>query len=62
VERRPLSVRPKLTGDEAERLVAVLLRRASATSEIEERRMRSEVRTQIEERYEIGTVVIAKAA
>ena len=61
MDKRPLPVRPKLTGNQAERLAAVLLRRASANSEIDERRMQSEVRTHIEERYEIVTEV-AKAA
>jgi hypothetical protein len=58
---RPLVLRPTLTGEQAERLATVLLRRAGATSEIEQRRMQFEVWTHIEERYEIVTEV-ARAA
>lgn len=61
MERPLLLTRPQLTGEQAERLAAVLLRRADATSEIEQRRMQCEVWTHIEERYEIDTGV-AQAA
>ena len=61
MERPLVLTRPKLTGEQAERLATVLLRRAGATSEIEQRRMQFEVWTHIEERYEIVTEV-AQAA